>query len=504
MLTRVSMLRRVVVVVATGLLANAIGCKPERLTPPPPFDAGAATVASVDRSAPKAPPPLKTTHLVVPPLPDLPDLQKHEAAASLPLGVRLAAMAANCKSAWDGKEVVPRSCFKAHALFGSTRDGAKPLISHRLLRGGARTPLPLPAVVDHRAEGTEGPVRNQSTVPACTAFAEAAALDQAIARWMPKPAHVSVMEIWSRYHTAIEQNAISANLGQPLGAEEDWPFTIGEATSWLPCEQVQNPKKYGCGQPVNDGHEKKATAHPVAHFTRVVYLQQPETDGLREILASGQDVIVTMTIPDAFAPKGKAGARYIPHYTSVQNEDVGHAMVIAGYATLAHGTYFLLHNSWGTTWGDAGYAWIHEADVAKWTREYLVVDAEPELRDAKQNALGPRGQAQCPVGLLMDSIRGTCAAKCTDGSPRHDGVCGTTKGCPEGTINLTGACVRAAPTTNGTDPKSGISWACGPGGCSYLVPKGLDPSCSGNTCQASCPAPNYRIASEGSSLACVR
>jgi hypothetical protein len=494
------MLRRVSVLAVLSLLA----CKPEREQPPPAFDAGAAKVAPSDSVRAKAPPPVKAKNLKPPPLPDLPDLQQHEAAASLPLGVRLANVASNCKSAWDGSEVVPRSCFKSSMLFGSSRDGAKPLISHKLLRGGARTPLPLPQVVDHRAEGTEGPVRNQSTVPACTAFAEAAALDQAVARWMQKPAHVSVMQIWSRYHTAIEQNAVSANLGQPLGAEQDWPFAIGEATSWLPCEQVQNPKKYGCGQPVNASHEKKADGHVVAHFTRVVFLQKPETDGLREILASGQDVIVTMTIPDSFVPKGRAGARYIPHYTSVQNEDVGHAMVLAGYATLAHGTYFLLHNSWGPAWGDGGYAWIHEADVAKWTREYLVLDAEPELTGGREHAARLRGKTTCAPGLLIDSFDGECAPRCPDGSPRHDDVCGATAGCPAGYVNLTGACVRAAPTSTGTDPKSNIQWTCGSSGCTYLVPKGLNPECTGNACQISCPAPNYRVATEGSSLVCVR
>ncbi|HSQ63042.1 MAG TPA: C1 family peptidase [Polyangiaceae bacterium] len=494
------MLRRASVLSVLFILA----CKSDRELPPGAFDAGAARVAPGDSSRAKAPPPLKGSNLKAPPLPDLPELQQHEAAAALPLTVRLANAAATCKSAWDGSEVVPRSCFKSALLFGSNRDGAKPLISHKLLRGGAKVPLPLPAVVDHRADGTEGPVRNQSSVPACTAFAEAAALDHAVARWMPKAAHVSVMQIWSRYHTAVEQNAIQANLGQPLGAEEDWPYGVGEATSWLPCDEVQNPKKYGCGQPINATHLKKAEGHAVAHFTRVVFLQKPDTDGLREILASGQDVIVTMIIPDSFVPKGKPGARYIPHYASVQNEDVGHAMVLAGYATLPHGTYFLLHNSWGTGWGDGGYAWIHEADVAQWTREYLVLDAEPELTGGKNQAARARGTTTCGPGLLIDSIDGECAPSCPDGSPRHDDVCGTTAGCPDGYVNLTGACVRAAPTSTGTDPKSGIGWTCGSGGCTYAVPKALDPTCTGNTCQLSCPAPNYRVASEGSSLVCVR
>jgi hypothetical protein len=449
------------------------------------------------------PPPLKVAHAAVPTLPDLPSLQNHEPPQPVPVEVRLGAVAGDCKGVWNGTEVVARSCAKA-ALFGSNKEGAAALITHTTLRGGPKVQPILPGVVDHRLDGTEGPVRNQSTVPACTAFAEAAAIDHAIARWSTKPPHVSVMSIWSRYHTSIEQNAINSNVAQAFCAEEDWPFVVGEATSWLPCDQVANAKKYGCGQPIDPAHAKRADSHVVAHFTRVVFLKEPDANALRTIIAAGQDVIVTMTIPDSFVPKGSANARYIPHYETVQNQDVGHAMVLAGYATLPHGTYFLLHNSWGTGWGDGGYAWIHEATIAKWTREYLIIDAVPEVRDAQQRPLRARGETTCTGDLVPDSIRGTCAARCPDRSPRHDGVCPAAKSpCPAGYVNLTGTCVIAPPSTTGTDPKSGIAWTCGAGGCTYDLPRGVDPACTGSMCKASCPAPDYRIAKEGDHLTCV-
>ena len=294
---------------------------------------------------------------------------------------------------------------------------------------------------------------------------------------------------------------------QPFGAEEDWPFSVPEATSWLPCDQVENQKRYGCGQPGRpEPREEGRQPRGRSHFTRVVFLNQPDTaDALRTILAAGARRHRHDDHPrTASSPKGKAGGRYIPHYETVQNQDVGHAMVIAGYATLPHGTYFLLHNSWGTTWGDGGYAWIHEATVAKWTREYLLLDAEPEIRDINQRPVRARGETTCAGALVPDSIRGLCAARCPDGSPRHDDVCAAAKSpCPAGYVNLTGTCVIAAPSTSGTDPKTGIAWKCGPGGCSYDLPKGVDPSCTGNTCKASCPAPDYRVARVGDHLACV-
>ncbi len=485
------------------LLLAAVACTKSSADTKPSADAGPAQAAPKDSSAAKAPPPLKSAHPVVPALPDLPALQNHEPAQSPPIEIRLGTVASNCKGVWNGTEVVARSCAKT-ALYGSNREGAVPLIRHATLRGGAKVQPVLPAVVDHRLDGSEGPIRNQSTVPACTAFAEASAIDHALLRWAQKQPPVSVMEIWSRYHTSIEQNAINSNVTQPVCAEQDWPFAIGEATSWLPCTEVDNPKKYGCGQPVEPKHTQKADGHPIAHLTRVTFLKEPDANALRTILAAGQDVIVTMTIPDSFAPKGRAGARYIPHYEAVQNEDVGHAMLLAGYATLPHGTYFLIHNSWGTGWGDGGYAWIHEATIAKWTREYLVIDAEPQVRDPQQRPVRARGETTCEGDFVPDSMRGTCAPRCADGSPRHDGVCAAAKNpCPDGYVNLTGTCVIAAPSTTGKDPKTNIAWRCGPGGCSYDLPQGVDPSCTGATCKVSCPAPDDRVATEGNHVTCV-
>ena len=65
----------------------------------------------------------------------------------------------------------------------------------------------LPKIVDHRFEGTEGPVRKQGG-PQCTAFAFTSALDHAYARWTGKPAEFSVMQVWARYRQ-LQEKALS-------------------------------------------------------------------------------------------------------------------------------------------------------------------------------------------------------------------------------------------------------------------------------------------------------
>ncbi len=460
-------------------------------------DAGPAELAPVDKSPPRAPPAVRGARVVTPPRPDLPALEAHEPEDPVPV---VSVGARGTCGVWNGSSLVSLVCAKSAVLFGVGDGGAVSLIPESLLHAAE---IALPSVVDHRADGSEGPVRDQRESPACTAFSMASAIDHALLRWAGKPPPVSVMQIWSRYKTPTERSSIGSNLGMALGTEGDWPFNAREADGWLPCPDSGKRPAAGCGLPINPGHAQKVESRTIAKLTRVEYLKASDIPALEEKLAAGQDVIVTMIVPKSFATKGRAGARYVPHYAKVPDEESAHALLLAGYAKLRHGTYFLAHNSWGAAWGDAGYAWIHQATLETWAREALVLDAELDSPSPSQRPKRRRGETPCPGDLVPDSIRGTCAARCADGSPRHDGVCGSTSGCLPGHVNLTGACVLAAPQSKGTEPKRGISWTCGAGGCTYLVPRALDRACTGNVCMTSCPAPDFHLASAEGELTCI-
>jgi len=481
------------------LLAPLVTASCDRLAPPPAIDAGPAVLAATDLEAPKKPPPLRAAHPPTPALPDLPSLAAHEAPAVAPADANLADHP--CRAVWTGSQAAPLACARS-LMFGSGQGGgATPLVPRAMLSHDAAA---LPAVVDHRLEGTEGPVRNQANAPACTAFATAAAVDHALARWGGTNPSVSVMQIWSRYRSPQVETSLTSNVGQPLAPEQTWPFLASEAIGWVPCHDFPKPPREGCGQPVNDPRARAVIAAATGELTEVEYLgTTPDIAMLEAKIAAGQDVIVALELPSAFVPKGRAGARYVPHYTKSAGPDAGHALLVSGYARMPHGTYFLLHNSWGTGWGDAGYAWIHEATLRQWTRDVAAVDAEPVERDPTSRPRRKRAETTCASNLVPDSIRGTCSAACPDHSPRHDGVCPVAGQCPAGRVNLTGACVLAAPTASGRDPATGISWSCGPGGCSYEVPRASDPACTGASCRASCPAPDLVLARMGSELVCV-
>ena len=376
-----------------------------------------------------------------------------------------------------------------------------PVVPRKLL---AQNVSSLPAVVDHRLEGIEGPVRSQGNAPACTAFATATALDHALARWGGSNAAVSVMQLWSHYHSPEVVTSLSSNMGQKLGPEQLWPYSVSDAISWVPCSSYPKRPKEGCSQSIDDKKARAVASQVVGEFTEVEYIgASADPIVLEAKIAAGQDVMATIEPPTAFVPKGQPGSRYVPDYARSAGPGQGHTVVLAGYAHFPHGTYFLMHNSWGPTWGDAGYAWIHETTLRRWSLQMVAVDAEPLLRAAGSRPLRQRAQTTCAAGLVPDSIRATCAPPCPDRSPRHDGVCPIAGQCAAGFVNLTGVCVLAAPTIAGKDPDTGIAWTCGPGGCSYVMPKASDAPCTGSACQASCPAPDFILAKMRDEVVCV-
>ena len=474
------------------ILAVALGCgcrSADAVT----SDAGPAVVASTDLAPAKKPPPLRVPHAPTPPLPDLPILEAHESPAKLPFGISRS-LFGTCLGVWNGAELSGTGCARTSLLFGRDGNGAEPLVPvHRLSAANGS----LPSVVDHRLERTEGPARNQGRAPACTAFSMATAIDHAIARWRGDAPRVSAAELWSRYHTPYEAKSITANVGQTLASEDSWPFDVTEAIEMLACDD--GGPKGKCGLLPSPKRIAKADAAPIARFTHVEYLGEPDVAMLEHKLAAGQDVIVTIELAETFVPKGRAGARYIPHYVEPA-KDSGHATVLAGYAALPHATYFLIHNSWGPGWGDGGYAWMHEATLLAHMKEALVLDAEP-LDAPSPRPKRQRGETTCTGDLVPDAIKGACSPRCPDGGPRHDGVCPVAGQCPPAYVNLTGQCVLAAPQTSGAD--GDIAWRCGAGGCTYVVPKRLDPACTGATCLVSCPAPDFRVARASGALTCV-
>lgn len=287
----------------------------------------------------------------------------------------------------------------------------------------------LPDAVDHRKDGTEGPVKDQGQVGACTAFSLSTAMDNAIRR-QNGTMTTSTLHIWSHYGNPIVQNAGDSNLKKLIAPWESWAYD-----ERIACELDQSGD-HDCGPytpPVTQGsgvHDATLQAKvkdsdsrgqwSVTEYDRIP--SDPNT--LAAILAMGADVWTSMDIGTTWLT---TVGENIVDWTAL-NTDGGHAFVLAGYRHVGGQRQFLVHNSWGTSWGDKGYAYVSEAMIRGFLKtSYKVVVAGKGTPAPAPTASNALTDDDCGEDQLVDSVTGQCAKICADDSRPANGKCPAAK-----------------------------------------------------------------------------
>jgi hypothetical protein len=283
---------------------------------------------------------------------------------------------------------------------------------------------PLPEYVDHRQGGFEGPIKNQQAVGACTAFSLSTAMDHAIRR-MGRPDTVAPLHVWSKYAVPVMGLAGDETVNENITLEQTWPYDPVKA-----CKLLKDPTdscgvaygvQSGSGQfdPVLRAEQQSADGQGRYKIEAIEQLEtRPvNTQDLAAVLAGGDDLWASFWVDSEAWQNRSLRDGVLPDY--VQNDGSGHAVVLAGYRTVAGSKQFLIHNSWGTGWGQGGYAWMSEATVQRQIRsayKVRVVGAQAPSQP-QPNASG------CPTGQVRDAVLGTCVAPCASGSAPAAGVC---------------------------------------------------------------------------------
>lgn len=303
---------------------------------------------------------------------------------------------------------------------------------------------PLPDTVDHRVDGTEGPVKDQDVVGSCTGFSLSTVVDNAIRR-LNKADVISSMHIWSHYGYPNMSTAGDSNIQKPLAIWADWPYDPK-----LACRMYSGSNQFSCGQefdpnvqqnsvssdPAVQQQIKDADAKGKYKITNITRIYDgsgpPDTDALAGVLATGKDIWTAFTINNAAWGSRGASSGEIPDYD--EGPGGGHAVVIAGYRTKNGTRQFLIHNSWTEKWGgpEKGYAWLSEKMVKQSLRDaYTIAITDLTAPPPPPPPPDPKADGTCQAGYAKLPGDATCYKSC-----KADADCGAGSSCSQATVCL--------------------------------------------------------------------
>jgi C1A family cysteine protease len=330
-----------------------------------------------------------------------------------------------------GRSAALQEALRRNRYGGSTRGGNPATAAGGTPTGGpAQVGEGFPAKVDHRADSLEGPVKNQGGVGSCTAHSLSAALDNAAIRaGALKPGDrdrmTSPLHVWSRYGLPDMGAAADGNIAQPVSLYTAWPQSDREA-----CLLFMDPGPYAqdCSEAYNVkagswrsdsalmAKYNKSQSEGVYKIASIEKLQvkPPNMDEIQSILATGADIWSAFLIDFPAWSNGGMSNAVIPNYTRSAG---GHAVVISGYRETDSGKQFLIHNSWGESWGEKGYAWVSEQMVVQ--KMYYAYKVKITNGVKKEELTDD----DCAPDELVDIGSGLCAVMCDGADERPNNGC---------------------------------------------------------------------------------
>lgn len=188
-----------------------------------------------------------------------------------------------------------------------------------------------------------GVARNQGARPTCLAFAASDAHAALREGWAPLSCEYAFFHAQRRAGRMPNTGALLSSMlealrkdGQP--EESGWPYlsaTPADAASWAPPREIG--KLYG---------RNGATAtHSI--------------DRVIQELDQARPVIVLTMLSRAFYQRNPQGV-VDPAPGEQPEPDRRHAVVAVGHGRVDGQRAVLVRNSWGPSWGDAGYGWLTE------------------------------------------------------------------------------------------------------------------------------------------------
>ena len=203
--------------------------------------------------------------------------------------------------------------------------------------------------ISHDLRRTLGPIRDQGARPTCLAHATSVAHEASRGIDLPlSPEYLhyfSTKGVVTSGSTIADVRAALSKDGQPL--ESDCPYrpAIG-STAWTP-------------------------PSPVEVFRRNSEPRKADVSEVESAISKGNVPVLGIALPDPFYIP--ADPWIIPATGTVRGL---HAVAAVATGQLGTKRLVLVRNSWGSTWGDSGHAWLDEGFLGQHLRALLVLTHE--------------------------------------------------------------------------------------------------------------------------------
>lgn len=188
------------------------------------------------------------------------------------------------------------------------------------------------------------PVRNQGTEGSCVAFAVAYYARSAEQYY--KTGATSFSDATNSFSPEYVFNQVKIDAscsGSAVVNSLDLIKNQGVCT-W----QSMPYTPYGCSTLPDAAQTAEAANYKITSYSRIINSDQT---AIKAVLAANHPVIASFTIDPSFY---SATTGFI--WKSLTGNSGSHTMALCGYNDAIHA--YKAVNSWGTSWGDAGYIWI--------------------------------------------------------------------------------------------------------------------------------------------------
>lgn len=227
-------------------------------------------------------------------------------------------------------------------------------------------PRLLPGVVDHRRTGLIGLMRDQGQVGSCTANAIASIFDTAARRAGRPQLYGSALHLFATYQDPAVADYIRA-VERPTTAEAVWPYLGAKACAYEDDQDRGHCATYygvvptsGYVHPTLISERHRADGWPAFQVTTSETIDGArDPNQLAHYVASGEPLFLVVQMGANWMSAGFRGS-VLP---SPEGAGGPHALVLRGYRFGPQGREWLVQNSWGSSWGEGGFAWMTESSL---------------------------------------------------------------------------------------------------------------------------------------------